>query len=78
MDTLPRKPDEYPIPANGMSLDSILEQLNVAAMGIGRASHGFDEDDLCCKQLVLLAKYLNEVIEGLDEQEDLESLYVKS
>jgi hypothetical protein len=70
--------DEYRIPANGMSLDAIQNKLDIAARALGSASHGFDEDDLCCKQLVLLEKYLYEVIEKLDERQDLETLYGKS
>ena len=61
-----------------MNLDSILENLNVAATLLGTTSYGFDEDTLVSKQLVMLEKYLYEVIQGLDDQQDLETLFVES
>jgi hypothetical protein len=70
--------EEYPIPENGMSLDAIQKKLDIAARALGSASHGFDEDDLGCKQLVLLEKYLYEVIEKIEERQDLETLYGES
>ncbi len=78
MEGQPSQPDEYPIPENGIGLNTIQEKLNLAAKAIGSASHGFDEDDLCCQQLVLLERYLYEVIEKVEERQELETLFVES
>ena len=66
--------DDYPIPANGMSLDTILIKLQNASSEIARASFGFNEDDLCCKKLVQVDLYLRETIDEIEEIHELEKM----